>query len=296
MKLLIIGHSVKDIIHSGDRGNVSPGGIYYSVLGALSCNDKENEIHLITSIDDMNRNLYANVYDAINSENVIIRDKIPVVHLKIFDNAERCEFYENITDKLSLEAIKDYNQFDGILINMITGFDITIDDLLDIRSNYKGLIYLDVHTLSRGIDENNQRIFRLVPDVEKWISSVDIIQVNEHELFTLSSERNELDIIKQMLMQGPKYLILTKGEKGVRVFWLNNGELCSLFYPAIKIETKNKVGCGDIFGSVFFYSYIKNNDLKSSLKKANTAAGCAAGYSDITEFHNLRNDTLSRLN
>ena len=59
MKILIIGHSVKDIIHSGDNEIIAPGGIYYSVLGALSCINQHDNVHLVTAIDEKNKHLYA---------------------------------------------------------------------------------------------------------------------------------------------------------------------------------------------------------------------------------------------
>ena len=49
--------------------------------------------------------------------------------------------------------MKDLNKFDGIFINMITGFDINQKQIEDVRKKFKGLIYFDVHTLSRGVSE-----------------------------------------------------------------------------------------------------------------------------------------------
>jgi len=297
MRILIIGHSVKDIIHIGEEEKISPGGIYYSVLGCLSCIDPaEDKIDLITAMNNESEDLFSGTYKTVNSRLIMNTDRIPTVHLKIFDEAERCEFYENISQKLFLGSVDDLNSYDGILINMITGFDLDLEDVQRIRSEYKGPVFMDVHTLSRGIDGNNQRVFRVIPDSGKWISSADILQVNEHELHTLDNLSDELTIVKSALLSGLKYLILTMGNNGARIFWLSDGELNSLYYPAIKVKTNNKVGCGDIFGSVFFCTYIKTQDLKTSFKRAIIAAGCAAGYSNITEFHNLRNDTLARFN
>jgi len=51
---------------------------------------------------------------------------------------------------------------------------------------------------------------------------------------------------------------------------------------AVKINTVNKVGCGDIFGAVFFYSYIYTGDVYKSLELANKAGALAASIKDIT--------------
>jgi hypothetical protein len=295
MKILVIGHSVEDHIHFNDKEVINPGGIFYSVMGMTNFLDDNDEVFLITSLDRKNEHLFSKLYEGVNKENIQYTDKIPKVHLRHHGNEERCEQYENITDKLSLKMVGGYSQFDGILINMITGFDITSSDLAEIRSNYKGTIYLDIHTLSRGVGKNNHRYFRPIPDAGIWISSVDILQVNESELKTLADEKNEIEAARKVLSLGLKHLIVTKGESGVRIYWRNREEIESCFIPAIKVETKNKIGCGDIFGSVFFYFYLIENDFIKALKIANIAAGCSAAYSDIKEFKNLRNDTFTRL-
>ena len=76
---------------------------------------------------------------------------------------------------------------------------------------------------------------------------LDFIQVNQHELLTLSSSNDPLEIVKEILNTGTKYLILTMEELGARIFFLDNNEVNSIFKPAMKIENKNKIGCGDIF-------------------------------------------------
>ena len=162
----------------------------------------------------------------------------------------------------------DLNQFDGILINMITGFDITLTQLIEIRKNCSGLIFIDVHTLSRGLDENYKRNFRLIPDFDKWAKCLDIIQVNQHELFTLSQKKNEIKIVEELFNTGVKIVCVTKGELGAKVYFKNSNEILSYFVAARKISNPNVIGCGDVFGASFFYSYIRNKNVMDSLSNA----------------------------
>lgn len=296
MKLLIIGSSVKDHIHIGLDEKVSPGGIYYSVLGAAGFANENDEIFLLTAIDKENESLFAYAFEMVNTSLKTYTDKIPVVHLKISESAERCEYYENITQNLSIKKIPDLNSFDGILINMITGFDLNMEDVLSLRKNYNGLIYLDVHTLSRGLTEKNERVFRPIPDAEKWIASANFIQVNENEIFTITDKKDEFEAAKSILKFGAEYLILTKGKLGARIFWLKQDELNTAFVSALKVETKNRVGLGDIFGAVFFSAYIKHQNLNYALRLANTAAGTASEFTNIDEFKRLKDDTYAGFN
>jgi len=267
MKLLVIGHSVLDFINSAGAQNISAGGIFYtiSVLNRLKSND--DEIFLITQYDDETYNYFKPEFEKVNKKYLQKVEKIPRVHLNMQKETERHESYENVTNNLSLTNL-NFNNFDGILINMITGFDITMDQLKQIRNNYSGLIYIDIHTLSRGLAKDFMREFRLIPEFESWAKCLDIIQVNQNELFTLSQKKHEFEIVKEILGFGAKTLCVTKGELGARVYFKDQKEILSYFVAARKINNPNIIGCGDVFGASFFYSYIRNKDAIDSLTNA----------------------------
>ncbi len=291
MKILLIGHSVVDFIHQNEDEKRSPGGVFYSAAALNSFKEIGDEIYLLTFMDQKNKDLFSFIYDDLDT-GFIDQNEIPKVHLKIFDEAERCEWYENIAQNLDLNIIKDINSFNGILINMITGFDISIDQLKELRKNYKGKIYFDVHTLARGLDEKGARNFRLIPDAKEWIENVDIIQANENEIFTLSNLKDEKEIAEFVLNCGVEILIVTKGDKGGTLYTKN----IVINFGKGESKNTNKIGLGDTFGAVFFYSYIKFQNFETALNYAVQAAAFAASYNDIKDFLNLKNDTLTRIN
>ncbi|MCL5028714.1 MAG: carbohydrate kinase family protein [Bacteroidetes bacterium] len=295
MKLLVIGHTVEDHIIVDGEEKINPGGIFYTSFALMNYIESDDEVYLNTAVQKENYNLFEDVYKNFNSSYIKFIDKIPKVYLTLHNFKERGETYESMSRSLEVE-IAELNLFDGILINMITGFDISLDQIKDIRNNYGGLIYLDVHTLSRGLDENLKREFRRIPNFDEWASSVDILQANENEILTFSDKLNEREIAEEILNFGTKIFIVTKGKLGARLYSRRNDELISIFNSSLKIENKNMVGCGDVFGAVFFYNYIKTKDLVKSLQLANVAAGCAASYTDLKNFNNLKKDVLSRYN
>lgn len=286
MRILIVGHSVVDNINN----NIKPGGIFYSVLGLSNFSGKDAEISLITSVSKDTYSLFESVYSKINQQYFQFVSSIPNVYLKLYDNCEREECYSNLTEKLKINHDINFNDFDGILINMITGFDLELEDLKLIRANYGGPIFFDVHTFSRGLDKNNKRFFRKIPDVKEWLSKIDLLQVNEYEIFTLSNNKNINYIIKEVFDYGIKYLIITKGAKGASIYYKENSIIKLKSVEAVEVNSKNSVGCGDIFGAVFFYSYIKSGNINSVLKTANAAAGVSTKYNSFNEYKNLRED------
>lgn len=267
MKLLVIGHSVLDFIKSGASQKISAGGIYYTISAINNIKDKRDEIFLISQFDNETFSYFHTEYEKINMDLLIKVDKIPRVDLNLHKENERHEKYENITDGLSIN-FSDFKRFDGILINMITGFDINLNKLQEIRNNYAGLIFIDTHTLSRGLNEDYNREFRLIKNFKDWAKCLDLIQVNQTELFTLLDKKSELEIIDELLSLGVKIICVTKGESGAKVYYKNQNEIASYFIAAKKILNPNVVGCGDIFGASFFYSYIRNKNTMESLINA----------------------------
>lgn len=267
MKLLVIGHSVLDFIKDSEADKISAGGIFYAVSALNRICNKDDEIFLCTQYDEESFKYFKPEYDKIKKDYLQKVEKIPRVHLNLFTDKERHEYYENITNNLKTD-FGDLKEFDGILINMITGFDITLEQLCKIRDHYSGVIYIDVHTLSRGLGDNYKREFRRIPDFNNWAKNVDVIQVNQSELFTLSDRNTEVEIISEIFSYGVKILCVTKGDIGAKIYFKKSKEIISYFIAAQKIKNPNVIGCGDVFGASFFYSYIRNKNEIDSLNQA----------------------------
>ena len=295
MKMLVIGHTVEDHISLHGEDIIKPGGIFYTAIGLKNFIDNEDSVSLNTFVQKENYNLFAGVYNGLGKEYVKFVERIPKVYLTLHDFKERGETYESVSQNLDIN-LSNINSFDGILINMITGFDINLQQLKEIRQEYQGLIFMDVHTLSRGLDENLKRNFRPVPDVKEWLSCVDILQANESELKTISQKENETEAAGEILKSGVKIFALTNAEIGAKVYTLNNNEIISIFKSSLKIKNRNMIGCGDVFGAVFFYTYIKTGDLYKSLSIANAAAGYTASYENLNAFNSLKKDVFTRYN
>lgn len=267
MKILLIGQSVFDTIVSNNMTINSPGGIFYSARQMLLLSSNDDELFLLTQSDDSTKEYFLPVYSKFNCDFIEQVDAIPAVKLIIDDKKERREFYANISSKLNIDKI-DFSKFDAILINMITGNDINPGDLKFIRTNTSAVIFFDVHTLSRPMNENGERVFRIVENFSEWAKNIDILQANENEFNTLGKFDSEYDRARNLLQQGVKIILLTKGVLGAKIFYLKNQELISYFISTNKIIKINTVGCGDVFGASFFYNYIRNRNVYQSLSFA----------------------------
>ena len=294
MNFLVIGHSVVDKIIDKYKISIKPGGIFYTVVSFLSQLQPKDKLLLCSSIDKEYEILFKDAYDKIEKEFIVYVDSIPRVELVVDLTGERKETYSQIAQNLKMPA-DDLNRFDGILINMISGYDISLDQLEHLRKNFNGLIYFDVHTFSRGVDEKGHRIFRRIPDFNEWAECIDILQANESELLTLSDQKDEAGIVEELFSCGIKQIIITRAERGATVFIRENDSIRKIHQDALQVKVSNKVGCGDIFGAVYFYNYLKNKSVLLTLEQANLFAGVATTYSEAKDFLNLKKDANERI-
>jgi hypothetical protein len=267
MKLLIIGSSVLDKIVQGDKTSESAGGIYHSVFKINLLRDKNDLIGLCTQTDKKTFDLFNSVYHKCNKKFFNEVAEIPHVKLEEVDTGYRKETYCSKAEPLKLIGI-DYNNYDGIMINMITGYELELSELSEIRKNTNALIYFDVHTLSRKSEKEGLREFYLIPEFELWASNIDIIQVNEFEMLSLFNISDEREVAKKLFAAGVKIFIVTKGEKGSVAYFFDKNEISFYFVKANEIKNVSTIGCGDYFGASFFYNYLKTNNAILSLNFA----------------------------
>lgn len=289
MKLLIIGHSVVDNIYYENERKTNPGGIYYSSIGFNALKQQDDKLVLLTSFSEVDYKYFQKLYSKFDLNYANKLPAIPHVNLYLDGSVERKEHYKNLIGPLTIPAGINFETFDGIFINMITGYDLQPEQFVELRKKYNGIIYLDVHTLSRGVGKDNHRFFRKIPDYEMYLQSVDIVQVNEHELKTITPFDEKEKILENVFELGVKFLLVTKGDEGAEIY-SNDGKYYSV--EALKVNPVNKIGCGDVFGSVFFYSYLSGLKIEESLRKANYAAGIITTYKTEEEFLNLKNDII----
>lgn len=267
MNILIIGSSVFDKIVLSNNIIEYPGGIYHTTKKLIELKTKNDLISLCTQSDGKTFHYFEEVFNKCDQIYLEQLSEIPTVTLEETSDFDRKETYNNQPIGLNFEKI-NFSEFDGILINMITGYELDSSKLAEIRKQTRALIYFDVHTLSRKSEGICKREFKVIPDFDKWAKSIDIIQVNEFESTTLFDLTDEFEIAKKLFSCGVKIFIITKAEKGAKVFFKKDNEINFYYKTATMIKNVNTIGCGDYFGAVFFYNYLKTSNAISSLNFA----------------------------
>jgi len=299
MKLLAIGHMCLDVIHPVEGPEVqSYGGIYYTVATlAAICGSADTVIPVF----GVNKNDYSPLIEHLSrfpnvdtSGIFAFEDPTNTVHLYYKDQSTRIECSRNIAQPIPFERIRRHLSVDGVLVNMISGFDVTLDTLDQIRMAIRShdvLLHFDYHSLTLGVNESFERFRRPVSNWRRWAFMVDTVQLNEEEIAGLTLEGlSEQQTAGHLLTLSIKGVVVTRGERGATVYSSDHKRLVRKDIPGVPtIDVRDATGCGDVFGAAFHCHYVKTKDLSGSAESANRIAAAKVQLSGSEELRRLKN-------
>ncbi len=320
MKFAVIGEPCMDYIHlPGVKAEKRFGGILYSVVSLSVLSGNQNEVFPVMNLgEDEYENVtsflsgFKNIrFDFINRSAQSTR----VVNLYYKNSAAQYKSHETgmlktydreenstkPTSPVEFELIeKALPEFDGILINLVSGVDITLDTLKKIRSEFKGNIHMDLHNLVMKTHEDGTRAQEPVDNWQEWCEQCDTLQMNESEISIMQGGKlHEYETAEKILASdNVKAIVITRGKLGVsmyrkkekvsmgeKYFELDKTDLAAIEAPHFVDST----GCGDVFASAFFFRNSTNNvpDYNNSLNYANKIAGRKAALLGVEELQKL---------
>jgi pfkB family carbohydrate kinase len=206
------------------------------------------------------------------------------VQLVYRENGDRAEHCPHILPALSLNELSMdvLDSLDGLFVNIISGYDISIETLEAALNSLakRPYVHLDIHALVLGsLSEQDEkapfgggREPRGVKEWKRWLAIADSVQMNELEVRWLADPemKSERELLQYIILsnQFPKlqYLILTRAERGATLFDFEHEMVYNASPPAVKaIET---TGSGDVFGSAFIFSMLSGKRPDDALHNA----------------------------
>ena len=298
MKFLVVGHLCLDVIHPVDKPEVEGyGGIYYSLITLASLLDKSDSVRPVFGV---NKGDYASLienlhqFPTIDTSGIFKFDEpTNKVHLYYKDAQSRIECSRDIAKPIPYEKIRRHLSVDGILVNMISGFDLTVDTLDQMRMAVRSHnipIHFDYHSLTLGVDQKFERFRRPIPDWRRWVFMTDTVQLNEEEIAGLSTENmREEQTVGHLLTLGVKALVITRGERGASLFYNEHKHVLRKDVAGIETDAvRDTTGCGDVFGAAFHLHYVKTKDPFAAMQFANHAAAARTKVAGMEGLHSLK--------
>jgi sugar/nucleoside kinase (ribokinase family) len=301
--ITVIGHLCLDVIHHPDGKETRGwGGIFFSVATLANLCSAKDTIYPVFGVGKED---YDNLIERLSRyPNVdvsgIYKMNAPTnqVSIQYQDKSERIECSKFISEPIPIKKIRPKLNVDMILINMISGFDITLETLDEIRMEVREKhtpVYMDVHSLTLGIKEDFTRFHRPVETWRRWLFMIHAAQMNEDEARILTAEKlDEESLAKHTLALNTKVLNLTRGERGCTTFIDEHKHLHRSDLPAVPVTGHvDPTGCGDVFAAAYCAHYAANEDITKAVEFANRVASCKAGMNGSGEIDKLSSITLS---
>jgi len=302
MKLTVVGHLCLDTIMSAaaqDAGDGAHsmnelGGIFYTVVSLAHLMEKGDTLSPVFGVGE---NDYERVIDfvaalpRVNAKGIFkFKGKTNQVYLSYDKKGEhRIECSAHISQPIPYAKIKPHLDADGILVNMISGFDLTLETLDQIRMEVRDRrtpMHFDFHSLTLGIDQDSKRFRRPLPDWRRWCFMMNAVQMSGEEARGLTVERySEEDLIHQLMTLMVNNMLITRGAEGLTIIEQHNKKLTRHDIPAAGIKDAiDPTGCGDVLGAAFLYFLLKTQDVRQAGELASQIAGLnatAAGSSAL---------------
>lgn len=295
MRIAVIGHLCQDIVHLPDGSSSegltqSYGGIFWPIATLANLLSSHDVVYPVLGVgeaeyDSLIERLRR--YDNVDTSG-IFRFKGPTNQVHLFydeHGRHRTECSKHISEPIPFARIKPYLDVDGVLVNMISGFDITLDTLDYIRMSVRDKqipIHFDFHSLTLGIDKEFKRFRRPVTNWRRWCFMVNSIQMSEDEAASLPSERfDEPSLVNHLLFLMVNGLIITRDKRGGSLYRQEHKKLVQHDFAGIQTKAVDPTGCGDVFGAAFLAEYLKTRDWIHSVEFANQVAAAKTTFSGV---------------
>jgi sugar/nucleoside kinase (ribokinase family) len=171
---------------------------------------------------------------------------------------------------------------DIVLINFISGFDVKLETAKRFRSIFSKLLFMDVHSMTLGMDDEGVRFKRNVVEWRVWSGLADIIQMNLREATLFTGLQGTRDRLAAYICEaGPDVCLITLGSAGV--FFAERKEV-GLVMKTVEVlpsEARDPTGCGDVFSAGFISSFARNRDVYDACVAGNRAAAACCESSGI---------------
>jgi len=283
MKLLVIGHCALDVRHHADgTEREAYGGILHAARTLSALVDRADRVVPVFGVHRTEAAAlgeYLRTLPGIDASGIFPADN-PMHRVHLFEQASGTSL--TCTNApgapIPFERIRRHLECDGILINMVSGFDITLETLDEIRMAVRGHgipLHFDFHNLTLGMRDTHERFRRPIPEWRRWAFMADSVQLNEEEIAGLYVEPlTEAQTAGHLLTLGVRAVVVTRAERGATLYVSEHKHVVREdILPLPGSSPDGCVGCGDVFGAAFLLALARKASMSDAARYAVHIAG-----------------------
>lgn len=286
------------------------GGMSYSVSAAAAACPPEWEIVPVAKVGsdlvDQAR-AYAAALPGVDAATSIVSVPVPNnrVELRYFSADRRGERLTGGVPAWTWKELAPHAAgLDALLVNYFSGFELTLEATEQLRANFHGPLYADLHSLFLGCPSAETRAYRPLSHWERWVACFDAVQLNEDELRTLVGGHvaSWTDGAARVLRHGPGLVAVTLGPGGAAVAersglpadpmtWAQRrgmgkeDGLSTAIHPTAGPAQGDPTGCGDVWGTTFFMRLLAGDGVAGAVERAHAAARRKLGHRGATGLY-----------
>lgn len=293
MKITVIGTINKDLILPFQSTPIeSFGGIFYNISILSNLLDSGDEIIPVSFIgEDIQTPIMAvleKMKNVSTSGLIPVKQKNHKVILEYVSPVKRKEKALFNFPSLTWRHVKPFLDSDIIMVNMITGWDISRKVFEKISKQVRDKLFFDVHFLVMDVDNLGRHSPRMPDKIEKWLKGANFVQMNNFEYEIIAGEEEKKNFFKKHFKPN-QVMLITKGNSGAETIYYDYGKIVLKNFDAFNLTSiVDTTGCGDAFGAGFVFKYLQTKKIDNSVKFANLVAAANALLKGTNEVHQLR--------
>lgn len=206
-------------------------------------------------------------------------------NLRYWNAADKTEVLRGWVGSVSRRQLQRVVDAELILVNFISGADISGRNLRWLRDHCDGEIFLDFHSRTLGRRRDGSRFLRRPGDWKEYLACADIAQMNELEFELLSERKADKASCTEFLKRQPGHtrcLIVTCGARGCFILQRSGPTIRFASIPAPSVtKVVDTTGCGDIFSAGFIVNYLATGNEVAAARYATRLASRRVGCADF---------------